>query len=100
MSLKMEIKTQPVAAVVIAAKVVPNSSRDVVVGLLGDALKIKVSRPPENGKANEAVIALLARTLDIAPSQIRVVAGQTQPHKRLEITGVDPLTLEARLLAK
>lgn len=41
-------------------KVVPNSSRDEVVGWLGDALKVKVMAPPEKERANEAVIALLA----------------------------------------
>ncbi|MFM7075771.1 MAG: DUF167 domain-containing protein, partial [Planctomycetaceae bacterium] len=46
-------------------KVVPGSSRDQIVGWLGDALKIKVTAPPEKGKANERVVELLAGALGI-----------------------------------
>ena len=93
MALKLE--TTP-HGVIINVKVVPNSSRDALAGLLGDALKIKVAKPPESGQANKAVAALLARTLDIAPQRITVIAGHTQPHKRLLITG---LTAEQILTA-
>lgn len=95
MPLKIEVHRD---GLVIAAKVVPKSSRDVIVGLLGEALKIKVVQPPEGGKANEAVIALVAKALNIAPQNIRVLAGQSQPHKRLLIRGVDSATVMARLL--
>jgi uncharacterized protein (TIGR00251 family) len=74
--------------VTLAVKVVPGSSRDAVVGLLGDALKVKVARPPEHGQANRAVEALLARTLGLAPRAVTVIAGQAQPQKRVHIAGV------------
>ena len=51
-------------------KVVPGSSRDQVVGWLGDASKIKVTAPPEKGKANEAVIELLAEPLGVGTDAI------------------------------
>ncbi len=76
-------------------KVVPGSSRDVIVGWLGDALKLKVAAPPEKGRANEAVIALLADKLGIGPDQITILSGQTSAAKVLEIDGLD----EARLRA-
>jgi hypothetical protein len=76
-------------------KVVPGSSRDVIVGWLGGALKLKVAAPPEKGRANEAVIALLADKLGIGPDQITILSGQTSAAKVLEIDGLD----EARLRA-
>ena len=56
-------------------KVVPGSSRDQIAGWLGDALKIKVTAPPERGKANEAVIAIVAERLGLPASDLEIVAG-------------------------
>ena len=73
-------------------KVVPGSSRDEIVGWLGDALKIKVMAPPEKGKANEAVIGLLAAALGIAADDIRVVSGHSSPAKVMAVSGMDDET--------
>ena len=81
----------------IHVKVVPGSSRDSIVGWLGEALKIKVQAPPEKGRANEAVIALLAGALAIDSSQITVVSGHTSPAKVLEIAGLDAEEVRQRL---
>ena len=70
-------------------KVVPNASRDQIVGPLGDALKIKVAPPPESGKANRAVCGLLARFLSLDESDVEVVAGHSNPRKRILIRGLD-----------
>ena len=70
-------------------KVVPGSSRNQIVGWLGDALKIKVMAPPEKGRANEAVIELLATTLGISTSDIEVVCGHSSASKVITITGRD-----------
>ena len=69
--------------------VVPGSSRDEIVGWLGDSLKLKVKAPPEKGRANEAVVALLAERLGIDASSIAVVSGQSSPAKVLEVDGMD-----------
>ena len=70
-------------------KVVPGSSRDQIVGWLGDALKIKVMAPPEKGKANEAVVELLATKLGIGTADIQVESGHSSPSKVIAITGMD-----------
>jgi uncharacterized protein (TIGR00251 family) len=66
-------------------KVVPKASRNRVVGWLGERLKIQVTAAPERGKANEAVVELLAQALGLPPAQIRIVAGETSPLKTIEI---------------
>lgn len=78
-------------------KVVPGSSRDEVVGWLGDAIKIKVAVQPEKGKANKAVVALLAEQLGVSVNQIVIAAGKTSANKVLEITGLTTNELNARL---
>ncbi len=73
----------------LSLKVVPGSSRDEVVGWLGDSLKVKVKAPPEKGRANEAVVALLADRLGFDPSSIAVVSGHGSPAKVVAINGID-----------
>lgn len=79
-------------AVEVAVKVVPSASRDRIVGPLGKTLKIQVTAPPEKGKANQAVIALLAKATGLPARQITVVSGPASPRKRMRLTGV---TLDA-----
>ena len=78
-------------------KVVPGSSRDEIVGWLGDALKIKVMAPPEKGKTNEAVIRLLAAALVIATDDISGVSGHTSPSKVVTVSGMDNETIKKAL---
>ncbi len=75
-------------------KVVPGSSRDQIVGWLGDALKIKVTAPPEKGKANEAVIDLLAEALGVSSDDIEVVSGHSSPLKVIAVAGLDDETIK------
>ncbi len=84
-------------AVLLRIKVVPGASRDRVVGMLGDRLKVSVSAAPEGGKANKAVCKLLAKTLKISPRDVSVSAGQTQPTKTIHIVGIDLDTSAQRL---
>jgi uncharacterized protein len=69
-------------------KVVPGSSRDQIVGWLGDALKIKVMAPPEKGRANEAVVEILAEKLGISTDDIEVVSGHSSTSKVIAITAL------------
>lgn len=74
--------------VCLRVKVVPGASRDKVVGMLGDRIKIAVSAPPEAGKANKAVCKLLSGVLGVPPRDVTVTAGHTQPAKTVTVTGV------------
>lgn len=73
------------AGVEVDVKVVPNASRQGVVGVLGDRLKVAVKAPPEKGKANRAVAAVLAEALGVSAKNIEVTAGLTQPRKTVRI---------------
>jgi len=75
-------------------KVVPGSSRDQIVGWLGDALKIKVTAPPEKGRANKAVVELLSMKLSVNTDDIEIVSGHSSPSKVIAITGMDDETIK------
>jgi uncharacterized protein (TIGR00251 family) len=70
-------------------KVVPGSSRDQIVGWLGDALKIKVTAPPEKGRANKAVVELLSMKLSVITDDIEVESGHSSPSKMIAIARMD-----------
>lgn len=75
-------------ALLLPVKVVPNASRDKVVGELDEALKITVAAAPERGAANKAVCRLIARELSLRKQQVSVESGETSPHKIIHIDGV------------
>jgi len=80
-------------------KVVPGAKKTRVVGRYGDAIKVQVGAPPEDGKANRAVLELLAEALGVKPQALSITRGQTQPRKTIEIVGLEQDVAEARLLA-
>ncbi len=86
-------------ALLLHVKVVPNSSRTQIAGLLGNELKIKVAQPPEAGKANKAVGKLLAETLGIPAANISVIAGHAQPRKTLQLLGIPEPTAREKIQA-
>lgn len=70
-------------------KVVPGSRSNRVVGRYADGIKIQVSAPPEDGKANRAVLQVLSAALGVRVAQLQVLRGRSQPRKVIEISGVD-----------
>lgn len=72
----------------ISVKVVPGARRDEIVGPLGDELKIRVSQPPEGGKANAAVCELLADRLGLPAAAVSVIRGHSSPRKVLRVSGL------------
>jgi uncharacterized protein YggU (UPF0235/DUF167 family) len=61
------------------------------------SLHVSVTQAPEKGKANKAIVALLAETLSLRKSQIEVLAGATSSQKRLLVRGITPAELAARI---
>ncbi len=73
----------------IRVKAVPGARSDGIVGVLGDCLKIRVSAPPEDGRANQAIARLLAGTLGIPTSAVELRRGASSPRKEFLLRGVD-----------
>jgi uncharacterized protein len=67
----------------------PGASSNTIVGRHGDGWKVRVAAAPERGRANAALVALLAETLGVPLAAIRVAAGQTHRRKVVEIDGLD-----------
>lgn len=83
----------------IALRVSPGASYARVVGRHGDAWKLRVAAPPEGGKANDAVVRLLARVLERPASDVTLVSGHGARDKVVSITGIDLEEAERRLLS-
>ena len=66
----------------------PKSSKNEIVGPYRDGIKIKVTAPPNEGKANEALIRLLGKELGISPSSIEIIKGHHSREKTLKVLGV------------
>jgi uncharacterized protein (TIGR00251 family) len=66
----------------------PRASRSEVLGLHGDALKIRLAAPPVDGAANEALIELLADQLDVPRAAVRIVSGVRSRTKVVEVAGI------------
>ena len=91
--MKRGLVTVEKDAVVLAVKASPKSSRDAIGGILetpqGPALKVFVTAAPDRGKANAAVIELIAEAFHVPKSAVTVIAGATDRSKLLRIAG-DP----------
>ena len=76
---------------------IPGAAKPGVVGRYGDAWKLRVAAAPERGAANAAVVDLLARTLGVHPRAVRLVSGLGSRDKIVEVEGLGPDEMEARL---
>jgi uncharacterized protein len=80
-------------------RVVPGAARAEIVGPYGEAWKVRVAAPPEGGRANDAVVRLLADTLDIGRDAVTLVSGHGGRDKIVELVGLDPNQIERRLVS-
>jgi hypothetical protein len=78
-------------------RVSPGASRTELAGRHGDAWKVRVAAPPERGRANDAVVRLLASRLRVPLRSLSVVSGGTSRDKVVELHGLDADEAERRL---
>ena len=78
-------------------RVSPGARRAHVVGRHGDAWKVRVAAPPEGGRANEAVVRLVAETLSLPRDAVTLVSGHGARDKIIELAGLDQTEIERRL---
>lgn len=67
----------------------PGAGRSAVVGTHGDALKVKVAAPPQQGRANDECVALVAASLGVKPSDVELVGGSSSRSKRIRVRGLE-----------
>jgi uncharacterized protein (TIGR00251 family) len=84
---KMEL-TERDGGVTFAVRVMPRASRDAIEGEHNGALKVRLTAPPVDGRANDALRRLLAERLCVAVSAVRIVAGEKSRTKRVAIAGL------------
>jgi uncharacterized protein (TIGR00251 family) len=78
-------------------RVSAGSGRDAVVGRHGTAWKVRVAAPPEHGRANAALVGVLADALGLARPEVRLVAGRGSRDKLVEVDGLTVEEAERRL---
>ena len=83
--------------VTFAIKVHPRAKKNAISGELGDALKLALTAPPVDGKANEACIEFFANLLKVSRSSITIAAGQSSRNKIIRVSGLSAAEVEARL---
>ena len=82
-----------------SVKVHPKSRRQRISGVLGNALKLEITAPPVEGKANAACIQFFAELLKVPRSSVTIAAGNTSRNKVIRVVGISAAAVENALLA-
>lgn len=90
---------QAESGVTFKVRVQPKASRNQVDGFSADKLRLRVTAPPQGGKANAAVVSLLAQTLGVSKSRLRILRGHESREKLVEVTSLTPEDVERTLVA-
>ena len=85
------------AGATFSVRVHPRARKNAITGTLGDALKLSLTAPPAEGRANDAVIEFFVEVLRLPPSSITIAAGHGSRNKVVRITGMTASTLGQRL---
>ena len=82
-----------------AVKVHPRARKNAITGTVGDALKVALTAPPVQGKANQAVIEFFSDLFQIPRSSVTIASGETSRNKVVRVAGLRKLVVEQRLAA-
>jgi len=85
------------AGVTFAVKVHPRAKKNAITGELGDALKLSVTAPPADGRANQACIEFFAKLLKVPHSSVTIASGQSSCKKVIRVRGVSADEVQKRL---
>lgn len=80
-----------------AVKVHPRARKNGITGEIGDALKLSLTAPPTEGRANEACVDFFAKALDVPRSSITIAAGQNSRNKVIRVSGLTAQQIRERL---
>jgi hypothetical protein len=83
--------------VTFAVKVHPRAKKNAIAGELGEALKVALTAPPVEGKANQACIEFFAKLLKLPRSSVSIAAGQSSRNKVIRVVGLSAEELQKRL---
>jgi len=86
-----------VESFLLRVRLTPRAGRSQIDGWDGDLLRVRVAAPPVEGKANDALLRLLAEALGVPPSRLRLVRGRTSREKVVAVEGVSGEDVRARL---
>lgn len=85
------------AGATFAVKIHPRARKNAITGELGDALKLSLTAPPVDGKANEACIEFLANVLNLPRSSVTIASGQSSRSKVIRVAGLSADEVQERL---
>jgi uncharacterized protein (TIGR00251 family) len=92
--------TESAHGVAFAVKVHPRARKNAITGTVGDAVKVALTAPPVEGRANQAVIGFLAELFAIPRSSVTIASGETSRNKVVRLAGVSRAMAEQRLAEK
>lgn len=80
-----------------SVKVAPRASSNAIIGVENQALKVRLTAPPVDGAANQALVKLLAKTLGVAKGRVVITAGEKSREKKVLVQGLEPAEVISRL---
>jgi uncharacterized protein (TIGR00251 family) len=87
------------AGATLQVKVHPRARKNAITGVVGDAIKIALTAPPVEGRANEACVKFLSEFLNVPRSSVTIAAGESSRQKLIRIAGMTAAQVEEKLRA-